>query len=296
MQRDFQSDELAQVLESIAKSLQALAITAAPALEAVGKAIAAISPPIGEYAPLVLEFARQNREWTHAKEVLAKAGWVPHYTNPGDIEELGEDVEAIQCRLLKYYEENWQSVRTEIELRLAEYRIDEEAKATFDEALSAHEAGLYRCVCRVLFPEIERLLRTQVPTGGMNEVIEQVINESPSLAEWAPNGLREFAIFELLVKSLKEYEGIYAKHERMEGPHRSPLYGLFVNVWTDEQKDQVRRDPVPNRHAAMHGLVVYSSPLNSLNMIFVADYIFQVLSSLNSKKPPLPTALDKTVP
>ncbi|MCY4138623.1 MAG: hypothetical protein OXF56_10200 [Rhodobacteraceae bacterium] len=37
---------------------------------------------------------------------------------------------------------------------------------------------------------------------------------------------------------------------------------------------------MPNRHAAVHGLVVYSSMQNSLNAIFMADYIFQPIGVL----------------
>jgi hypothetical protein len=36
-------------------------------------------------------------------------------------------------------------------------------------------------------------------------------------------------------------------------------------------------DPVPNRHAAIHGLVSYTSHLNSLNMLIMADFIFYVV-------------------
>ena len=43
---------------------------------------------------------------------------------------------------------------------ISSYNITSEAKATFREALDAHEAGLYRCVCRVLFPEIQHFTDT----------------------------------------------------------------------------------------------------------------------------------------
>jgi hypothetical protein len=36
-------------------------------------------------------------------------------------------------------------------------------------------------------------------------------------------------------------------------------------------------DAVRNRHAALHGIVTYNSFKNSLNAIFLADYVFQVI-------------------
>ena len=55
-------------------------------------------------------------------------------------------------------------------------------------------------------------------------------------------------------------------------------YGLFQKVPSEEDRDRLKQDPVPNRHAAIHGLVVYSSPQNSLNAIFIADYIFRIVT------------------
>ncbi len=49
--------------------------------------------------------------------------------------------------------------------------------------------------------------------------------------------------------------------------------------------ERFAQDPVPNRHAAVHGLVSYSSMQNSLNTIFMADYIFQVISFLKNPSP-----------
>ena len=111
-------------------------------------------------APVVLEVWPEFVKWNVSSELLGRAGWLPHYTTPfGYIAECGEDIDAVRSRLLDYYTNSWQNVRSEIESRLSDYKIDAEAKAAFDEALDAHEAGLYRCVCRVLFPEIERVVR-----------------------------------------------------------------------------------------------------------------------------------------
>ena len=41
----------------------------------------------------------------------------------------------------------------------------------------------------------------------------------------------------------------------------------------------MRATDVPNRHASIHGLVSYSTFKHSMNMIIMADYIFQILTS-----------------
>ena len=55
---------------------------------------------------------------------------------------------------------------------------------------------------------------------------------------------------------------------------------LYEKVDDEDSRRRFAQDPVPNRHAAVHGLVVYSSMQNSLNAVFMADFIFQVIGSL----------------
>jgi hypothetical protein len=40
---------------------------------------------------------------------------------------------------------------------------------------------------------------------------------------------------------------------------------------------------VPNRHAAIHGLIVYNSFWHSLNAIFIADYAFQIIAAVKGQ-------------
>ena len=51
-------------------------------------------------------------------------------------------------------------------------------------------------------------------------------------------------------------------------------------VRPDTERKCFEQDPIPNRHAALHGLVIYSSMQNSLNSIFMTEFIFQVISAL----------------
>ena len=232
-------------------------------------------------APIMREFVK----WNVSSEMLSKAGWLPHYTTPFDcIAECGDDIEAIRSRLLQYYESNWQDVRLQIESRLSDYKIDAEAKATFREALDAHEAGLYRCVCRVLFPEIERVFRTELFNGKIGrityeEFIKKLVDdEKKSIDAFILEGLYDLSIFGHVTKAFREKD----KKKRKEEPVSESdelIFGLFTDVKSEKHRECLKQNPVPNRHAAIHGLVAYSSQQNSLNMIFLADYIFQVINS-----------------
>lgn len=269
-------NELLQKLEPIAEGLRAFEKAIEPLAER-------LQDFIGTVAPIAVEVAQALSHLDDC-EALSKAGWVPHYTTPFSfIHECGEDTKAIRAGLDYHYTHEWRDVRSEIENRLSDYEIDTEAKATFREALDAHEAGLYRCVCRVLFPEMDRLLlyevlRVKIDRLDYKKMIRKLVEgnsdltRDKSLVDFMPNGLHELILFEHLTKALSEVDGI--------GSNKF-IYGLYRSVHKEEDLEQVKLDPVPNRHAAMHGLAVYSSPQNSLNMIFVADYIFQVLSCLN---------------
>ena len=56
------------------------------------------------------------------------------------------------------------------------------------------------------------------------------------------------------------------------------IHHLYESV-NDSNRAKYEGDDVPNRHASIHGLVSYSTFKHSMNMIIMADYIFQVLTS-----------------
>ena len=107
--------------------------------------------------------------------------------------------------------------------------------------------------CRLLFPEIERMIGAgRVGSRGMLEELT------------GTGDLSDFAF--------KERFGYV-------------LFGRLVNhayeqVETDEEVARFKRDPVPNRHAAMHGLVAYSTHKHSMNMLILTDYVFRILPPL----------------
>ena len=222
-----------------------------------GKAVARLQ--LGSLATAAGKLAR----YAQRAQALDEAGWLPHHSMPFErMEECAGDADAIHRLLCRHYREQWSDVRRDIETRVAEYDIDDEAKATFAEVLNAHEAGFYRSVCRVLMPEIERVSRVELHGDRLNGIASQpVLRELTGrlpISAVEPSGFLALNLFRR-----------FSKH-------------LYEHVWDEDSRRRFAEDPVPNRHAVVHGLVLYSSMQNSLNAIFMADFIFQAIGSLKT--------------
>ena len=101
------------------------------------------------------------------------------------------------------------------------------------------------CVCRVLFPEIERM----VGAGLRSKRLLKKLTGTGDLADYAFRERFGYVLFGRLVK----------------------------HVYQSGRREKFERDPVPNRQAAIHGLVSYSTHKHSMNMLILTDYIFQIL-------------------
>ena len=201
------------------------------------------------------EFSRLSRN----PKLLDEAGWLPHYSTPFDaVDACGGDVGVLTDHLSSYYQERWSQIHQDVQSRLLRYDVNDESKATFREALDAHAAGLYRCACPALMLEIERVSRIDLHHGTFETItsqhlLTQIVAELP-LSSFAPRGFYGLTLYRRL-----------SRH-------------LYEHISDSQTRDRFARDPVPNRHASVHGYVVYSSMQHSLNMIFMAEFIFQVIS------------------
>ena len=230
-------------------------------------------------APILIQIYQEFDRWTVSSEVIGKAGWLPHCTMPfEEVTQCRDDIEKVRELLLNYYLNNWKEVRSEIESRVSKYRIDDEAKETMSEALKAHEAGLYRSVCRLVYPEIERIFRVETFNNKVGHVtpgkiLEELLLDSQAGLEcYTPRGLYDLTILRHLTKN---------KAQESRVASDAYIAGLFERVDSEEDRLRLEQSEIPNRHAAIHGLVVYSSRQNSLNAIFTFDYICTIFS--NSK-------------
>lgn len=213
------------------------------------------------------------------REVMNQAGWLPHYTTPLNlVANSAGEADAVRNRLSEYYSQNWDDVRKAIECQMGGYNVDEDAKATLREALDAHGYGLYKSVCRLLFPEIDRLLHVEIfgrRTGSAkyNEAVSKLVSDK-TLDDFIPGGWYDFDYFAHLTKAIRQ-SGVSELDDR--------IFGIFTPV-KENDLQRLEQDPVPNRHAVVHGYVSYSSPQNSLNTIFIADYIFRLISQLRNDR------------
>lgn len=206
-------------------------------------------------SPMLEQFSRHEARCKRLEE----AGWLPHPASPWhllDDEELSGDAlnEAVEA----YYLANWSSVKVCFEEAIAGYTIDDEAKATFREVLAAHEAGLYRCVARTLFPEIERVSRAEIHDGAMDKIASQ-----PKLQE-AISGLTPSELARDGISGMRLYSKL--------------IDHLYVSMPTPDRVAAIAAEPVPNRHAAVHGYVPYNTLRHSMNALIIAEYLFHAIT------------------
>ena len=191
--------------------------------------------------------------WSQAVDALNVTGWLPFRTVPlRYIVEHRSDSSQLDFCLSEYYTTEWNSIRHDMILHLDCCQIDDEARAAFREALIAHELELYRCVCRVLLPEIERVIG-----GGHSKKLLDKLAGTQSL-----------------------------EHISFQERFDYVICGQLINHVYNSSKlrKELRENPVPNRHAASHGLVSYSSHKHSMNMLIFADYIFRVVTTENGSE------------
>ena len=194
----------------------------------------------------------------HRHVLFNSANWLPHYTTPFHLVDFQTDAAGLVAMLERYYAENWDQVRAAFEARLLGLPIDDEAKATFREALDAHGMGLYRVAPRLLFPEIERIVREEYFGGKLG--IYTSLKEART------------AVGQLGFSELQQEDGdpVFAQFRRFYSH-------LYENVGTAERVAELSLDAVPNRHAALHGLVTYKSLQTSLNALIMAEFMFHAV-------------------
>ena len=238
--------QMERSLGPVLETLNAWSGAVAPFLEEFERTAEAAAEAMERIRPALKQFHERKQ----AHDALNKVGWLPHYSIPNRlVEGCGDDRALLDSRVAEHYRTCWTKIRDHMELDLATYHIDDEARATFREALIAHESGLYRCICRLLFPEIERIIGAGHRSGPMIEKL---------LASGEPTELDFRELFDwVMLERIRKH--------------------AYEQVWTEGERERFERDPVPNRHAAMHGRVAYSTHKHSMNMLILTDYVFRVL-------------------
>ena len=216
-----------------------------------------ILEPILEWIP------RPFPSLVHPKaRTAAKLGWVVHHTLPTTVLEDAAE-ENLDEAIMTHYKEKWPEVRKEIELATSRYLIDRDSKEIMNQALSAHEHGLYRLVPRAMMTEIERTGKVQLHEKlvGSKFDSKKIIGEVDDLP---------LSFFDDLTSATIQYE-IFEKH----------LYKHLIN---ENDLSPFAENAIPNRHATVHGLVPYASNKSSLNSIFLADFVFLMITQRKKEK------------
>ena len=55
---------------------------------------------------------------------------------------------------------------------------------------------------------------------------------------------------------------------------------LYEQVKNEADRTELAANSIPNRHAAIHGLVPYSTEKSSLNSIFLTDFVFHIITEM----------------
>jgi len=226
----------------------------------VAEVVQAVQAAARPLIPLFEHLARAERR----KRVLQDIGILPHPSTPFELLDEIADPDDGRAKVRAFYEQHWDEICDAIVVRSAAFNIDGDAKTALAEALALHQAGKYRAVCALLLLEIERVARVEIQENGLGTVhVDKVLGEL-ALELYADDTDTPVYYTLSLYERLTEH--------------------LYVSVRDEETRHKFEKDPVPNRHAAVHGLIVYKSFWNSLNVIFMADYAFQVVSAIKNAK------------
>ncbi|RWE34991.1 hypothetical protein [Mesorhizobium sp.] len=214
-------------------------------------------------------FARWFRDHERATRIFAVVGWLPHETWPAGLigsDDDSQNLEEIRDRLALHYQDEWPTVEQQFASSFDRLNVEDETRKVLAEALTSHRDGKYRSVVRLLFPEIENEIRVAFyqnslkhPIAGLNEFLD-ALNRKVAFGHVLQ---REFDM--TLFDKLSSH--MYSKVD-------------------DSNRLAIAADPVPNRHAALHGIVSYSSAQNSINTLIMADYILRLVTSLKRLRNP----------
>ncbi|MBX3566308.1 MAG: hypothetical protein KF730_17245 [Sphingomonas sp.] len=201
-------------------------------------------------------------EWSWT-ELIVRAGWLPHASIPLELVFEAQDIADTDQRLTGHFRSDWAAISESLRASVAAAVADSNACDAFVQSLRAHDLGMYRVAPVLLFPHVERLARAKLLPGAQGA--SPAVPLQMAVGELGPS---QFTMAG--VSGLRLYQKL-AEH-------------LYKQVRTADEIAAAQADPVPNRNAALHGRVDYASEKSSLNMMIMADFIFDALS----KVPPAP--------
>lgn len=232
-----------------------------------------LSPTAFNFSRVFTAFDWLIEEGNKAK-LVENTGWLPHHTMPFDLLSENSKEDEVGQAVANYYRDSWNEVEQSFVVQLERYDIDDEAKTTFKEALAAHRHGLFRVSPRLLFPEIERVCSEEFFNGKHMVPVTTPKGKKTTLPITRLKEIRKM-ILKLPAGRLRAYAYSWQLFAKVE----SHLYE-DVDETQENEVTRYRADPVPNRHAALHGIVSYNTQQTSINAIIMTDFIFHMVSQL----------------
>jgi hypothetical protein len=266
-------DNIGQTHASLFADLNSIANRTLTLLDEIGSSVKGLRLPT---FPKVDIFAHLNdvsryntgifgeiQEYLKIAKLLKAAGWLPHDAIP--IQLVREFLDSDPCELCtaldEHFAENWPETETLLRRRFGDAGLDSEALAVMDQALRAHQAGLYLLVCPAVFPQIERVAGQRYYGPDRKGSITSLKEVRESLLELTASQLRPFKMWQILAVHKMVDESFYA-YVRFDG---KPANDETI---------------FPNRHVIAHGRRSFPAARDSLNALFVADFMFCVVDAL----------------
>ena len=113
---------------------------------------------------------------------------------------------------------------------------------------------------RALVPEIERAVRLNLHEN----LVDRRLNIKDTLTR---------GIDDLPMSSACDLSSETLQSETLENH-------LYEQVKNEADRTELAANSIPNRHAAIHGLVPYSTEKSSLNSIFLTDFVFHIITEM----------------
>ena len=266
------NQSLQQISETLTLRLEPLTSVVREIHEAIerryGRALRQVTGSIiSQLEPLastLLELARVIEPYVHAllieeknRKIFARTSWLPSPSYPVSIfNNCSDNITDLDKLIEAHYRKHWPSFRKDFKAKVENCKhLDEESKGCFLEALEAHQNSYYRLVPRSLIPEFERIFRLNLLDGNPGKLSDSKIKatlENDSEFSYIVDSYSDFSIIEKFSNYL--YENVNKRN---------------INSYKE----------IPNRHAALHGVVPYSTFKNSMNMLILAEYFLRNLSA-----------------
>ena len=206
-------------------------------------------------------FVDENVRAAKNADLLEGCGWIPHRTIPHEIVGEVDYIHQASPIIIAYAIEHWSSISKILDESVTAVSHDRESLAVFRRALAFHADGAYGAVAQTLMPEMERITRNVV-YGGLTNYPASLEEAIVAIARLPGECV------------LSHRHGVRAYRYLREHTYRNMKNDPVAH-------EEVRRTPVPNRHAAAHGYASYDQFENSFNALVMFEFFSSMMRHLS---------------